>query len=179
MQTRDAGPDLGALKITVSQFYRPNGDSTQKRGVLSDVTLPSITDHMDVTESDLEYPVEFDRVDKARYDQMSKVNSDMVNGLFSRSRSRVEKSDDFQKRKKRIEKYIAQKEENSVSLNADDFNERRKELDAEKEDEKLIEDQVNHTNSDIERDYYMEEVLAITIDYIRLLTGTPLASNDQ
>ena len=134
---------------------------------------------MDVTESDLEYPVEFDRVDKARYDQMSKVNSDMVNGLFSRSRSRVEKSDDFQKRKKRIEKYIAQKEENSVSLNADDFNERRKELDAEKEDEKLIEDQVNHTNSDIERDYYMEEVLAITIDYIRLLTGTPLASNDQ
>ena len=179
MQTRDAGPDLGALKITVSQFYRPNGDSTQKRGVLSDVTLPSITDHMDVTESDLEYPVEFDRVDKARYDQMSKVNSDMVNGLFSRSRSRVEKSDDFQKRKKRIEKHIAQKEENSVSLNADDFNERRKELDAEKEDEKLIEDQVNHTNSDIERDYYMEEVLAITIDYIRLLTGTPLASNDQ
>ena len=179
MQTRDAGPDLGALKITVSQFYRPNGDSTQKRGVLSDVTLPSITDHMDVTESDLEYPVEFDRVDKARYDQMSNVNSDMVNGLFSRSRSRVEKSDDFQKRKKRIEKYIAQKEENSVSLNADDFNERRKELDAEKEDEKLIEDQVNHTNSDIERDYYMEEVLAITIDYIRLLTGTPLASNDQ
>ena len=179
MQTRDAGPDLGALKITVSQFYRPNGDSTQKRGVLSDVTLPSITDHMDVTESDLEYPVEFDRVDKARYDPMSNVNSDMVNGLFSRSRSRVEKSDDFQKRKKRIEKYIAQKEENSVSLNADDFNERRKELDAEKEDEKLIEDQVNHTNSDIERDYYMEEVLAITIDYIRLLTGTPLASNDQ
>ncbi len=179
MQTRDAGPDLGALKITVSQFYRPNGDSTQKRGVLSDVTLPSITDHMDVTESDLEYPVEFDRVKKARYDEMSNVNSDMVNGLLTRSRSRVGKSDDFNKRKKRIEKYIAQKEENSVSLNADDFNERRKELDAEKEDEKLIEDQVNHTNSDIERDYYMEEVLAITIDYIRLLTGTPLASTDQ
>ncbi|MDG2014048.1 MAG: carboxy terminal-processing peptidase, partial [Pirellulaceae bacterium] len=178
MQTRDAGPDLGALKITVSQFYRPNGDSTQKRGVLSDVTLPSITDHMDVTESDLEYPVEFDRVKKARYDEMSNVNSDMVNGLLTRSRSRVGKSDDFNKRKKRIEKYIAQKEENSVSLNADDFNERRKELDAEKEDEKLIEDQVNHTNSDIERDYYMEEVLAITIDYIRLLTGTPLASTD-
>ena len=26
-------PNLGALKITMQQFYRPNGDSTQKRGV--------------------------------------------------------------------------------------------------------------------------------------------------
>ena len=30
-------PNLGALKITMQQFYRPNGDSTQKRGVLADV----------------------------------------------------------------------------------------------------------------------------------------------
>ena len=30
-------PDLGALKLTMQQFYRPNGDSTQKRGVLADV----------------------------------------------------------------------------------------------------------------------------------------------
>lgn len=179
LQTRDAGPDLGALKITVSQFYRPNGDSTQKRGVLSDVTLPSITDHMDVTESDLEYPVEFDKVAEAQYAEMNKINPDMINGLFARSRSRVESSEDFQKQQRRIEKYVAQKDENSVSLNEDDFNERRKELDAEKEDEKLLEDQVNHTNTDIERDYYMEEVLAITVDYIQLLTGTPLASADK
>ena len=44
-------PDLGALKITMQQFYRPNGDSTQKRGVLADVVLPSLTDHMDVGEA--------------------------------------------------------------------------------------------------------------------------------
>ena len=49
-------PNLGALKITMQQFYRPNGDSTQKRGVLADVELPSITDHLDVAEADLDYP---------------------------------------------------------------------------------------------------------------------------
>lgn len=178
LRTRDAGPDLGALKITVSQFYRPNGDSTQKRGVLSDVVLPSITDHMDITESDLEYPVEFDRVAKARYDKMSQINGDMVKRLFDRSRGRVADSDEFQREQRRIDKYVAQKAENSVSLNGDDFNERRKELDAEKEEEKLLEDQVNHTNDEIERDYYMEEVLAITVDYIQMLTGTPLAQNN-
>ena len=179
MDTRNAGPGLGALKITVSQFYRPNGDSTQKRGVLSDVVLPSITDHMDVTESDLEYPVEFDRVAKAQYSEMTQVNPNMVKRLFDRSRNRVDESEDFQKQQRRIEKYVAQKDKKTVSLNSDDFNERRKEMDAEKEDEKLIEDQVNHTNTDIKRDYYMEEVLAITVDYVRMLTGMPLASTDK
>ena len=43
-------PQLGALKITMQQFYRPNGDSTQNRGVLADVELPSITTHLDVGE---------------------------------------------------------------------------------------------------------------------------------
>jgi carboxyl-terminal processing protease len=179
MQTRDAGPDLGALKITVSQFYRPNGDSTQKRGVLSDIVLPSITDHMDITESDLEYPVEFDRVPKARYSEMSLINSDMIQRLFDRSRNRISESTEFRRQRNRIQKYVAQKEETSVSLNLDVFNERRKELDAEKEDEKLLEDQVNHTNSEIERDYYLDEVLAITVDYVRMLTGTPLAANEK
>src|SRR4029453_14219419 len=54
--------DLGSLKLTVQQFYRPSGDSAQQRGVLADITLPSITDHMDVAEGDLDYPVAFDKV---------------------------------------------------------------------------------------------------------------------
>ena len=44
-------PPLGALKITIQQFYRPNGDSTQNRGVVSDIELPSMTTHLDVGES--------------------------------------------------------------------------------------------------------------------------------
>ena len=55
-------PQLGALKITMQQFYRPNGDSTQNRGVLADVELPSLTKQLDVGEADLDYALEFDRV---------------------------------------------------------------------------------------------------------------------
>ena len=54
---RNAPNEFGALKITIQQFYRPNGDSTQLRGVLADIVLPSVTDKMDVSESDLDYPV--------------------------------------------------------------------------------------------------------------------------
>ncbi len=39
-RARRRPPQLGALKITTAQFYRPAGDSTQKRGVLADIVLP-------------------------------------------------------------------------------------------------------------------------------------------
>ena len=60
-------PDLGSLKLTVQQFYRPSGDSTQQRGVLADIVLPSLTDHYDVSEADLDYPVAFDKVPAASF----------------------------------------------------------------------------------------------------------------
>ncbi|MCY2964208.1 MAG: S41 family peptidase [Planctomycetota bacterium] len=49
-------PQLGAVKLTIQQFYRPNGQSTQKLGVPSDVTLPSLLDHMDLGEEFLRSP---------------------------------------------------------------------------------------------------------------------------
>ncbi len=179
LQTRNAPPTLGALKITISQFYRPNGDSTQKRGVLSDIVLPSITDHMDGTESDLDYPVEFDRVSQARYNPLNLVTPEILQKLSMDSQARIAASEKFQRDEGRIKKYIEQKKETSVSLNRDEFLARRAELDAEREEEKLIEDQVNYTNSEIRRDYYMDEVLAIAVDYIRTLSEMPLAQNNR
>src|SRR5690606_26072424 len=37
--------DRGALKLTISKFYRVNGDSTQTKGVTSDIVLPSLLNH--------------------------------------------------------------------------------------------------------------------------------------
>ncbi|MFT5527026.1 MAG: carboxyl-terminal processing protease, partial [Pirellulaceae bacterium] len=81
-------PNLGALKITMQQFYRPNGHSTQKRGVLADVPLPSITTHMDVAEGDLDYALEFDQIPEASYTKYSMTNSDMIVKLKQRSQAR-------------------------------------------------------------------------------------------
>ena len=60
-------PNLGALKLTMQQFYRPNGESTQMKGVPADVVLASISNHMKVRESDLDYPIKFDKVEAAKY----------------------------------------------------------------------------------------------------------------
>ena len=99
-------PNLGALKITMQQFYRPNGDSTQKRGVVADVAMPSLTTHMDVSESDLDYPIEFDRVDAAALRSRPAGQPESVGGTeCAVRRSRRSESEDFAKLLRRIEQY--------------------------------------------------------------------------
>ena len=59
----------------MQQFYRPDGDSTQHRGVVADIELPSLTTHLDVGEADLDYPLPFDQVDPADFKQFDRGES--------------------------------------------------------------------------------------------------------
>ncbi len=167
--------EFGALKITTQQFYRPNGDSTQKRGVLSDLVLPSISDNMDnIGEADLDYPVKFDRVPEASFAKLKMNRQDITAALRTKSKERIDSSDEFQKEISKINKYIELKNEKSISLNEAKFIARRKELNAEKEDEKTIEKQML-PNNDIERNFYLDEVLRITADYVEMLNQKQLS----
>ncbi len=156
----------GALKITMQQFYRPSGESTQLRGVLADLVLPSLSDKMDVGESDLEYAVEFDKIPGASHDLYQLASPQLKETLRQKSVQRIDSSEDFAKRKRQIENYVSQKALKKVSLNEEEFMARRKELSAEKEDEKTIE---ALEKNEIERDFFMDEVLKITSDYVELL----------
>ena len=167
-QSRNAPNQFGALKITRSQFYRPNGDSTQKRGVLSDLVIPSVTDKMPVGESDLDHPVDFDRISPADYSSYGFADEKLKESLQKRSADRISESEKFEKRIRQINEYVRQKNLKTVSLNQEKFLARSRELRAEKEDEKAIEEQVS-SNKEIKRDYYLDEVLQITADYMNLL----------
>ncbi|MCA9216478.1 MAG: carboxy terminal-processing peptidase [Planctomycetales bacterium] len=165
-------PNLGALKITMQQFYRPNGDSTQKRGVLSDVVLPSLTDHMDVAESDLDYPVEFDKVPAARLTKYDVRSEKLIESLIAKSEARRLDSEDFKKLGKNIGRYREQKEKKHVTLNEEKFFKEREEFDAKTEDEKVMKEQVGDSDDEqvvLKRDFYVDEVLAITTDYVTAL----------
>ncbi len=37
-------PKFGELKLTVAQFFRVNGGTTQLRGVMPDISLPGLSD---------------------------------------------------------------------------------------------------------------------------------------
>lgn len=160
---------LGALKVTIQQFYRPDGDSTQNRGVLADVELPSITAHMDVGESDLDYALPFDRVPAQQYGKSQLVSSNVVKYLNQASEARCAQSEDFKKTKRKIECYLKNKDKENITLNEKKFFEERAELIPEEEEKKLLEDTVKSDGMDIEETPYLREALNITADYVKAL----------
>ena len=59
----------GAVKITIRKFYRVSGASTQLKGVIPDIVLPSLRNYArDIGESALENPLPWDTIKAARYE---------------------------------------------------------------------------------------------------------------
>jgi carboxyl-terminal processing protease len=171
----NSGPRMGALKLTIQQFYRPGGDSTQNRGVVSDVELPSLTTHLDVGESDLDYALKFSRVDPLKHDVYHMVDSGIIDGLRQRSQQRIAQSEYFTKANRQITRYEEQKDRKSITLNKEKFLAERKELDSDKEQEELFENMTDPTRPVYEMDGYGEEAIDITVDYLDLLGGNKIA----
>ena len=64
----------GALKLTIKKFYRPSGASTQLKGVVPDVILPSVANESkDIGESSLDYALKWDEIPSARYERLNLV----------------------------------------------------------------------------------------------------------
>jgi carboxyl-terminal processing protease len=175
----EQSPELGALKITMQQFYRPNGDSTQNRGVLADIELPSLTSQLDVGESSLDHALAFDKVEQAPYKPVNQVSGAMVEELKKRSAVRRGKSEDFAKELKKIASYNEQKNRKRVFLKEDKFLADRAELNAEKEEEKNFEELNDPNRPVFKDDFYNNEALNISIDYLNMLKGQPAEAVGQ
>lgn len=170
-------PNLGALKITMQQFYRPNGDSTQKRGVIPDVILPSLTNVIGMGEGDLDYAVDFDNIPTADFTGYNMVGGDALTRLRSHSTDRIKTTGEFSKELARIARYQRLKDEKTISLNEEKYRARREaERDAEEEEEKHFEEQQGNKEREIfADDFYNKEIVNITLDYLTELANNKVA----
>ena len=161
-------PNYGALKITMQQFYLPKGASTQKRGVLADVVLPSLTNEMDgISESDLDYAIEFDQVNSAAIAAVNRVTNDLLVDLRGKSKSRMEESEEFAKLRRNLARYREQRDRKYVTLNEAQFMKEREEIDAEKEEEDMLEEQLDGGERPVVEDsFYFTEVLDVAADLV-------------
>lgn len=168
--------DRGALKLTINQFYRVNGDSTQNLGVKSDVVLPSLLDHMEIGESSLDNALAFDQIDAADHNSLAYANADVTAKLKKQSKVRIAANEDFKKIQEDIKDYIERKNRKSIPLNAEQLRAERArdERDTKKDDD-------SDTNKDEDEGpvlpvtAYNDEVLNIAVDYVTLLQGTVTA----
>jgi carboxyl-terminal processing protease len=115
--------DPGALKVTISKFYRPSGKSTQLEGVKSDVVLPSPSDIKEVGESELLNPLPWDTIAAAKFSPENRVFPYLA-ALRSHSAERIGRNPDFADLKTEIEHDRKIRADKTISLNEE---ERRKE----------------------------------------------------
>lgn len=172
------GEKRGSLKLTINQFYRINGDSTQNRGVESDVVLPSLIDHMDLGESFMDNALAFDKVPPARHVLLNQVNSQIVSTLRENSEHRVAADPKFQQVLKDVDRYLSRKNRKTVSLNEETLRAEREDDKAAKEVEK--EEEEHETKREkapvFAKTEYNGEILNITSDYVALLKGQKTAA---
>jgi len=201
------GMELGAIKITISKFYRPSGESTQSRGVPPHVELPSLRSHYDIGESDLDYALEFDRVAATPVKKYEFVDERVVARVAGLSKKRRDASTDFARVRDEIGRFLKIKDRKTTPLQRSKFFEDYKRRQAAAAESAAAEgaalvgpgaapvrvdpgavsepatadepgsapeadgakDAGAAAKSGIRRDYYLNEVLAITRDYVSAL----------
>ncbi|TWU24659.1 carboxy terminal-processing peptidase [Bythopirellula polymerisocia] len=169
-------PNLGALKMTIQQFYRPSGDSTQNRGVVSDVEIPYRTSHWEgIGEADLDYALKFDQVAPQPHDNYRAVTAPMVEQLRQRSAAREAKTDFFIKEDQKIKEIVKRQQEPTVTLNKEKFLAERAEVNSDKDQEEMFENLENNDRPVFPMTPYNEEVMAIALDYLELLNEANVA----
>jgi carboxyl-terminal processing protease len=88
---------LGQLKLTVAQFFRVNGESTQHRGVVPDILFPTAMDSHEEGERSYENALPWSRIESAEYETQYRVADDgLVAELVKRFELRKNESDGLQ-----------------------------------------------------------------------------------
>ncbi|MEQ1825072.1 MAG: carboxy terminal-processing peptidase [Pirellula sp.] len=156
---------FGALKLTIQQFYLPGGRSTQLEGVASDVIVPSLTAKLDVSESDLDYAIPMDKVTSRLNKNYKMVDNPLKIALQQSSNERIAKNAEFEKQLARIEMFVRQKEDKTISLKESEYMAYRKETNTEKIEEEQIEAKAER-NAVFYSNFYNHEILNIAKDYV-------------
>lgn len=98
--------EFGALKVTVGTFFIPGGESTQHKGVLADIVIPTQYDSDEIGEKSLDYslpPASIpaflspDAYVKDGPNAWNMIQPEWIKTLGEKSKDRVAKSEDFKK----------------------------------------------------------------------------------
>jgi carboxyl-terminal processing protease len=109
-------PGAGNLKMTVQKFYRVAGGSTQQKGVVPDIVLPSVLDALELGETTLPYYLPYDTVPTVPFDNFG-LTAPYLSILKTNSTARVAASPDFTYVRQDIAFYKKKVQDSTVSLN--------------------------------------------------------------
>jgi carboxyl-terminal processing protease len=111
------GEIAGAMKLTVQQFYLPDGTSTQERGIIPDISLPSLNDYIEIGESTLPHALPWNQIDAVDFSPLNDLSPQVIDVLAHRSQFRISKNKDFELLNQDIQKLQDRMKDKRESLN--------------------------------------------------------------
>lgn len=109
-------PALGELRMTVAQFFRINGSTTQLRGVQPDIPLPAANDPSLTGEASNDNALPWTRIRAAAYDRVAD-KSEVIPVLLARHTERAANDPEFQQLAGVAAELQRLRSETSLSLN--------------------------------------------------------------
>ncbi len=109
-------PRFGQVKLTIAQFFRPGGSSTQSKGVVPDVGFPTSVDAGEYGENTYDNALPWTRVAAAPHVQYGNFAS-LLGKLDARHDARVAKDVEFQWWTEDVATFRKEQAKKSVSLN--------------------------------------------------------------
>ena len=165
---------FGALKVTVAQFYRVSGWSTQNRGVEPNIVLPSVNNVRDIGESILDNALPWRSIDAVSFKKSGELEL-FLELLEQRSNTRVQKNSFFSKTRKEVEEFLANikpMQYRSIIQIQEDYqrrvSERNREINSARAKKESEVSDVEETSVHIPLEGYLEESVDILQDYIEL-----------
>lgn len=166
------GEDKGAINVTISKFYTPNGQSTQLKGVSSHIAFPSLLEEYKIGEKFNEHPLEWDAIPSGKLLKLPYVNSTYITKLKDYSNLRRQENQDFIKLSKDIKRTRQNKKEGtpvSLQLTDDDLEQMSSQDDQDESQDSEPNTFGEVKASDLETDFYLRESIFIASDYAYLL----------
>ena len=163
--------ELGQLTLTIGKYYRVTGESTQNRGVIPDIELPSYIDIDNTGESSRDTALPWDKIKPSRYKKNQSME-DPINQLRELHTERRKTDPELIFLQKDIEESFLYRKQTTVSLN---LNKRISEREEREERKEVIDNlRVKANNNDEtqeeseDRDINLNETAAIATDLVKL-----------
>ena len=109
--------EFGQLTMTIGKYYRVTGESTQHRGVMPDIELPSHIDLQLVGESTRKTALPWDTIRTAKFKLYNPALENAIPSLSKKSISRSRTNDDLRFLIEEIEKLKNFRAKKTISLN--------------------------------------------------------------
>jgi len=112
--------DFGSLKLTIQKFYRITGESTQRKGIVSDIQMKDFFTYAEVGERYDDYALAWDKIPSTSFQKLNYFN---IQTLEKASNDRMTKNAKYQLLLESAQWREKLDKEETITLNINKFNE--------------------------------------------------------